>query len=35
MIQDKDTNVIFLKREELERAAATWAEVIGKKVLES
>jgi len=35
MIQGRDANVIFSKKEELERAATTWAKIIGKEVLES
>lgn len=34
IIQDRDANVPLLKREELERASAIWAEVVDKEVLE-
>jgi len=35
IIQDRDTNVMFSKKEEIDRATATWTEVTGKEMLES
>ena len=35
IIQDKDTNVMFSKKKEIDRATATWTEVTGKEMLES
>jgi len=35
IIQDRDANVMFSKKKEIDRAAATWTEVTGKEMLES